>query len=223
MDGSEAPPAREQIGARASAHARSFMALALMTVLWCAVMSQVGQREMYTIVGGYALAAAAWVGWLFRDALQGWFRVRARDLAIGAGVGVAMTVLTYPLYQLAVTLVPSLAPVVAGLYQSSHQGHWLAALVWLVVIILAEELLFRGAWLAVLSQRVGTRTALGLSVALYAGAQAFSGSLVVALLALCCGMLWTLERALTGSLLAPLISHLIWTPTTILLRPVIHP
>lgn len=197
--------------------------LAVLTVLWCVVMSQVGRPEMYSIIGGYALLAGALVIWLFRAAPGAWFRPRARDLAIGVGVGVVMTLLTYPLYSLAVRLVPALAGVVAQLYRSSHQGHWPIALAWLVVIIGAEELLFRGAWLAVLSPRLGTRTAVGLSVALYALAQAFSGSLVVALLALCCGMLWTLERVLTGSLLAPLISHLIWTPTTILLRPVIQP
>jgi uncharacterized protein len=207
----------------ARTHAPPLALLAILTVLWCVVMSQVGRPEMYTIVGGYALLAGVLVIWLFRAARGAWFRCRARDLAIGVGVGVVMTVLTYPLYRLAVQLVPALAAVVAQLYRSSHQGHWLTALAWLVVIIGAEELLFRGAWLAVLSPRLGTRAAVGLSVALYAAAQAFSGSLVVALLALCCGMLWTLERVLTGSLLAPLISHLIWTPTTILLRPVIQP
>ncbi|MEY4576881.1 MAG: hypothetical protein RL701_1584, partial [Pseudomonadota bacterium] len=34
------------------------------------------------------------------------------------------------------------------------------------------------------------------------------------------GAVWTLLKAQSGSLLAPLIAHAIWTPTLILLYPV---
>ena len=64
---------------------------------------------------------------------------------------------------------------------------------------------------------------LAVSVLSYAAAQACSGSLIVGLLALCCGTLWTFERERTGSLIAPLLSHMIWTPVVILLRPVAYP
>ena len=135
MEGHEAhraPP----VAARGPARAQELAPLALMTVLWCIVMSQVGQREMYTIVGGYALAAGALVGWLFRPALESWFRVRARYLAIGAGVCVAMTALTYPLYQLAVQLVPGQRYSFRGVFRDVGSA---AASAWAEVYLVAEQ------------------------------------------------------------------------------------
>jgi membrane protease YdiL (CAAX protease family) len=40
------------------------------------------------------------------------------------------------------------------------------------------------------------------------------------LLALVCGAVWTWQRRATGSMVAPLIAHLIWSPAVILLWPV---
>jgi membrane protease YdiL (CAAX protease family) len=212
---------RAVFGSRADPRASTSL-LAVLTVFWGVVMLQFGEREIYAIVGTYALFVSAVVLVLYRREAGRWFRARARDLAIGLLVGALMTALTYPIYHLAVSWLPALAPLVAGLYRTSHEGHVAAALLWVLVIIAAEELLFRGAWLAVLERQLGRHAAFGLSVALYAGAQAFSGSWIVGFLALCCGALWTLERMLTGSLVAPLVSHMIWTPTVILLHPVIH-
>lgn len=201
---------------------RGVWLLALLTLCWGIVMLQFGVREIYAIVGFYALGVSGIILFFYRREAAAWFHVRTRDVLIGILVGGVMTALTYPLYRLAVAWVPRLEPVVAGLYQTSHKGHLASALLWVLVIIAAEELLFRGAWLVALERHVGSHAALGLSVALYAGAQAFSGSLIVGLLALCCGTLWALERVLTGSIVAPLLSHMIWTPVIILLHPVVH-
>jgi membrane protease YdiL (CAAX protease family) len=61
------------------------------------------------------------------------------------------------------------------------------------------------------------------SIASYAAAQFGTGSWIVMSFALVCGTLWTLQRHLTGSLLSPLIAHVIWTPIVILLHPVTSP
>jgi membrane protease YdiL (CAAX protease family) len=210
---------------RLDAHARfehGVWLLAALTVLWGIVMRQFGDHEIYTIVGSYALCVSAVVLVCYRRELRSWFRLRARDVLTGVLVGGAMTALTYPIYRLAVALLPALEPVVAGLYRSSHKGSLSVAVLWVLLIIAAEELLFRGAWLLALEGHMSKGAALGLSVVFYAAAQAFSGSLIVGLLALCCGTLWTLERIWTGSLIAPLLSHMIWTPVVILLYPVVH-
>ena len=94
---------------------------------------------------------------------------------------------------------------------------------WVLAIIVAEELLWRGALLETFARRVSPPAAMALSVATYCVAQAGTGSWIVTLLALVCGTLWTLQRRLTRSLLSPLIAHLIWTPTVILLLPVNTP
>jgi membrane protease YdiL (CAAX protease family) len=200
---------------------RAFVLLCALTLCWGLVMRQFGSHEIYWLVGGYALLASVCLWLWFGHGLRQSFRVDLRSVLIGISVGALMTVATYPLYQAAVALLPWLEPIVAGLYRTSHKEGMGVALAWVVVILAAEELLFRGAWLLALQRRFGERAALMLCVGLYVAAQACTGSLIVALLALCCGTVWTLERMLTGSVVAPLLSHLIWTPTVILLRPVV--
>lgn len=200
---------------------RAFLVLIALTACWGLMMLQFGRREIYWLVGGYALFASACVLLLYGKRLASSLRVDLRSVLVGLGVGALMTVLTYPVYRLAVQLVPWLEPTVRGLYRTSHKEDMTTAVAWTIVILATEELLFRGAWLLWLEERLGKRAALFACVALYALAQACTGSFVVALLALCCGTLWTLERMLTGSVVAPLLSHLIWTPTVILLRPVV--
>ena len=39
-------------------------------------------------------------------------------------------------------------------------------------------------------------------------------------MALVCGAIWSILRVYTGSLVAPLVAHLIWTPAVIFLYPV---
>jgi membrane protease YdiL (CAAX protease family) len=90
----------------------------------------------------------------------------------------------------------------------------------LPAIIIAEELLWRGALLHVLAQRVPASTAMAISICSYALAQLGTGSWVVMLLAGVCGSIWTLQRRLTRSLSSSLLAHLIWTPIVIWLHPV---
>lgn len=194
--------------------------LTAVTALWGAMMLQFGARAIYWLAGSYALLASALVAWVLGHELRALLRPRLRDVGVGLAVGAAMTLATYPVYRLAVAWLPWLEQHVAELYRTSHEERLLTALAWVLVISFAEELLFRGAWPLALERRLGSRGASVASVALYAGAQTCTGSLIVGLLALCCGTLWTLERQLTGSIVPSILSHMIWTPTVILLRPV---
>lgn len=117
-------------------------------------------------------------------------------------------------------LSPELGGRVASLYQATQQTKLAEAWLWLPVIIIAEELLWRGAVLHVLSERVPQSVAMAISIGSYALAQLGTGSWIAMLLAAVCGSIWTLQRYLTHSLLSPLHAHLIWTPVVILLHPV---
>ena len=88
------------------------------------------------------------------------------------------------------------------------------------MVCIAEEMLWRGWLLALLERRVARGVALALSLVSYAAAQSASGSVVVVLAAVICGAIWLAERALTGSMVAPLVSHLVWTPVVIHFYPV---
>ena len=143
-------------------------------------------------------------------------------MGIGVGVGAVMTAGTHGAYAIGVKLVPSLPLQVTVLYIHASTQSVLSALSWTLVILIAEEILWRGALLNVLERRVGRKGAIALSLATYTLAQAGAGSLIVALAALVCGAIWTAERVYTSSSLAPLISHTMWTLTVIHLVPVIQ-
>ncbi|HEY6881497.1 MAG TPA: CPBP family intramembrane glutamic endopeptidase, partial [Polyangiales bacterium] len=131
-----------------------------------------------------------------------------------------MTVCTYPAFDLARSLFPSLVGNVADLYRQSQAERLGVALGSVLVILTAEELLWRGAWFDAWCTRVGPLKAGALCVASYALTQLCSGSLIVGLLAVVCGLVWTAMRHYSGSLVPSLIAHAIWTPTVILLFPV---
>ncbi len=186
---------------------------------WCLLMQRFG-GNIYAIMGPFALSVAAVIAALSSRELRRWLRPTRLAVLSGLSVGIAMTVSTYPLYWLARGVFPELGSRVSVLYSEAHGVTLAEALPWVLAIIVAEELLWRGALLHVLARRVPNSLAMALSVASYALAQLGTGSWIVMLLALVCGSIWTLQRHLTRSLLSPLIAHLIWTPAVILIHPV---
>jgi uncharacterized protein len=226
--GPEPWPAPERQGATAPAaieeRAASQRLLLLMLgliVCWGLLMQRFGSRgDIYAVMGPFALSVLLVVIALAGSKLAIWLRPNPRAVLSGLGVGVAMTLATYPAYALLRSLVPELEGHVAALYTAAHQTTPAAALPWVIAIIVAEELLWRGALLYVLERRVPPALAMAVSVATYTAAQFGTGSWIVMLLALVCGTLWTLQRHVTRSLLSPLLAHLIWTPTVILFFPV---
>jgi len=188
---------------------------------WGLLMQRFGSAaNIYAVMGPFALSAGLVVLALASRKLGIWLRPNRRAVLSGVGVGAAMTLITYPAYALLRAVVPEIETHVAALYTAAHQTTLAEALPWVVAIIIAEELIWRGALLHVLARRVPPALAMAISVATYAAAQFGTGSWIVMALALVCGTLWTLQRQLTHSLLSPLLAHLIWTPTVILLYPV---
>jgi uncharacterized protein len=215
-------PARGE-GENPGERVTSFRLLALMVGLiagWGLLMQRFGGNNIYAIMGPYALSVSAVIAALSTRDLRRWLRPTPLAIGSGLGVGVAMTLLTYPLFSLAQRAFPGLGSAVSALYSTAHRASISEALLWVLAIIVAEELLWRGALLHVLARRVPDSLAMALSLLSYALAQFGTGSWIVMLLALVCGGLWTLQRRLTHSLLSPLISHLIWTPIVILFHPV---
>ncbi|MDB4987710.1 MAG: hypothetical protein JWN04_2888 [Myxococcaceae bacterium] len=206
------------------AHPRSpkYVLLLLgMSIVWGVLLSQFGQGQIYWIMGPYAAAMSVVLLTLRSRALLNLMRPTLSNVAIGLAVGAAMTLATYPAFHLAKQLFPELTRNVSELYSKSNDELLITALSWVAVIAAAEDLLWRGAWIEALTPRFGRLYAGMLSVVLYAGTQLCSKSFIVGLLALCCGTVWTIQRHYTRSVLSPLISHLIWTPTVILLVPVV--
>jgi membrane protease YdiL (CAAX protease family) len=203
----DAPPERQPVAPAPAAieeQAASPRLLLLMLGLiagWGLLMQRFGNADnIYAVMGPFALSVLLAVGALVGSELLVWLRASRRALLR--------------------SFVPELEGHVAALYTAAHRTTLAEALPWVLAIILAEEVLWRGALLHVLERRVPPALAMAISVATYAAAQFGTGSWIVMLLALVCGTLWTLQRHFTRSLLSPLLAHLIWTPTVILFYPV---
>jgi membrane protease YdiL (CAAX protease family) len=197
------------------------LTLALLAILgWFMLIQRFGEGDVYAVVGPYALIITLLLGGLRLKEMRRWFKPSARALWLGVAVGVGMTVLTYPVFQLASWAYPELDAQVQGLYTGARSTTLAKALAWVVVLDVAEEVLFRGVLAHELQGWLPERKAFMVSLTLYALAQFGTGSWIVAMLALVCGAVWTVQRIYTGTILSPLIAHLIWTPTVILLYPV---
>jgi membrane protease YdiL (CAAX protease family) len=194
--------------------------LALAIAIWLALIQRFGAGDVYAVIGPYACALSVLLCLGWSREIRNWLQPQVRPVLIGLAVGVLMTAATYPVFQLAAKLVPELDQTVKGLYSGARSTTLPKALAWVVTIIAAEELMFRGVWPHVLSQRMSQRAAYALSLATYVLAQFGTGSYIVALMALVCGAIWSVQRVWTNSLLSSFIAHLIWTPTVILLYPV---
>lgn len=217
----EPGPHPEPAPIEGSASPRLLLLMLGLTVVWGLLMQRFGSTgNIYAVMGPFALGVLLVVVALSSSKLTVWLRPNRRSVLSGLAVGVSMTLATYPAYALLRSLVPEIEQPVAALYAAAHQTTLAAALPWVIAIIVAEELLWRGALLYVLERRVPPALAMAISVATYAAAQFGTGSWIVMLLALVCGTLWTLQRHFTRSLLSPLLAHLIWTPTVILFHPV---
>ncbi len=188
---------------------------------WALLIRTFGDGDVYPVLGPFAVAVVAVVIAIRAKTLAQELEPTARAVVSGLLVGVVMAAATYPVFDWVSSLVPGLRSHVAYLYRAAATRTVWQSLPWVVVIILAEEFLFRGALLEAFERRFRVVISGALCVVIYVLAQAGTGSGIVALMALVCGSIWTVQRHLTRSLLSPLISHLIWTPTVILLRPVL--
>ncbi|MEO7327765.1 MAG: CPBP family glutamic-type intramembrane protease, partial [Minicystis sp.] len=164
-----------------------------------------------------ALATAAAALALGRARLAALFARDAREAAGAALLGIVLVGATH----LAFRLVPaSLAHHVAGLYASIDVATPRAARAALTLaVVVAEELVWRGCALALASAPRPASAAL--AVALYALPQLAGGEWLLLVAAVALGALFTAQRLRSGGLLAPLITHAIWSIAIFVLLPLV--
>jgi membrane protease YdiL (CAAX protease family) len=161
---------------------------------------------------------AAW--WASRAQAPMRWRPTRRDIAFGVLGGVAMVCATHLSYAPAIEAVPALAHEARLLYARLDEppGRW-SAVPLIVLVVIAEELVWRGVAYPHVERRFGRLAAVAIVTITYGIPQLGSGSWLLVLLALACGFVWTLQRAATGRVAAPLLTHLTWTVSVMLLFP----
>jgi membrane protease YdiL (CAAX protease family) len=148
-------------------------------------------------------------------ALRQLFRTRPGNILQGLAGGGAMALLTHLLYPPSVAWLPHLADQVRGLYADLAAPPGLvAAMPVLVVVVVAEECIWRGVLVDAIRAKGAARlrplAAVILSSLIYTLPQLGSGSPVLFALALACGLVWAAQRLWSRSLVTPTLTHLTW-------------
>lgn len=170
-------------------------------------------------VGALALAAVWITGGLAAGRLHvGWAHTRESGVARPVVQPVVLALLAVAVFLAGAVLVGQV-PWLAGRVDDvlDHARYGSLSLIWGVTVItgVGEELFFRGALFAA----VGRRHAVAVTTLVYGLATAATGNLVLALAALVLGLLTGAQRRVTGGVLAPIITHVIWSSSMLLLLP----
>lgn len=163
--------------------------------------------------------AAVWsVGAVVSGPLHlGVLRFRGRNerpVFTGTGVGLVLGGV-FLLGGLVVQQIPVLAGQVTAILDYTTAVSWRLVVLIAIVNAIAEEMFFRGA----LFSAFGRRSPLVFSTLLYVAAMMAAGNVMVGVAALVLGTVCAIERRATGGVLAPVLTHLVWSLVMVLALP----
>jgi membrane protease YdiL (CAAX protease family) len=189
---------------------------------WRAGAAAASQFGVWPGIGTAAsLAGVLAVALRGRDLLP-LLRVTARDVALGVLAGAVMIVATYLLYEPAQALPFGIRPGTELMYQRFRDAPLALIAVLMPVCVVSEELVWRGLGQGALESRLGPWWAALVTAVIYGSAHFGAGLPLLPYLAGVCGLYWGLLRAATGSLTAPLIAHITWDVTVLILFPLVR-
>ncbi len=185
------------------------------TTLLAATLRAPSGSTTFFVIG--FLVASTWIlGSLISGPIQ-LEAIRSSRLAISLH-GLALSIIAF-LGFLAAYLVGRHLPLISNALHSilTKADAGPAALVLALALVngLGEELFFRGALFDVL----GSRNPVAGSVIIYVAVTATTGNVALVLAAGAMGIIFSLQRARTGGILAPTVTHLCWSTLMLLSFP----
>jgi len=111
--------------------------------------------------------------------------------------------------------IPAVSELITRMLQYTDQGSWRLTMAIALLGGIAEELFYRGA----LYTALGRHHPLLISTAVYVVATMASGNPMLAFAAIILGTVCALERRATGGVLAPILTHFVWTLVVLLALP----
>lgn len=189
--------------------------------VWAAAAASGRLLGIWTALGAASLALGIAVFLAGGAAARKLLQPRLLHVLAGAAAGGAMAAATYLLYPPLVRVAPFLGGDLAHLYSAFRAPSRAVVALALAPVVLGEELVWRGVVQTAAAGFTGPARGVALSAVLYALALAPLGSPVLVLAALACGLCWSALRAATGSLVPPLVAHLVWDSVVLLWLPLI--
>jgi membrane protease YdiL (CAAX protease family) len=185
-------------------------------VLWLSLRRAPGESIFYWLT--LALAAVWIVGASASGPLHlggiNWRGRNQRPVITGTATGLLVGG-AFVLGALVAREIPAVSALITRVLMFVHQGSF-----WLVVVITvvngaAEEVFFRGA----LYTALGRHHPVLISTILYTCATMASGNPMLAFAAIILGTVCALERRATGGVLAPVLTHFVWSLIMVLALP----
>jgi membrane protease YdiL (CAAX protease family) len=207
-------------GQGVAAPIRAAAALAL-SLGWAVVfVLAVEQDRLYPMLGT-AAAVAVVASLALSSSVRASLRPTIRDVVVGSAIGVVLVVGTHLGYAVLAPHLPGLGADVARLYGVAAVTP--ARLAVVILIAVAEELLWRGLLLDALQQRRWLRWPVaGLDVpgvlvaaVVYGAAQAGPRSAWLVVAGVGLGVVWGLMGLRSRGLWMPMVAHLVWTLTVL--------
>jgi len=137
----------------------------------------------------------------------------------GVAAGLVMAAGTHVLYGPVTRALPWLVTDIDGLYRAfAGPGRVVAALL-MPLVVIAEELVWRGVVYSALADRLGRVPAVLGGTLLYAAAHTPIGSAALVMACLGAGLCWTALRAVTGQLSTAVVAHIVWDVAVLVIWP----
>jgi uncharacterized protein len=143
-----------------------------------------------------------------------WRGRNQRPVISGTVIGLLLGVV-FVLGGLIAREIPSVSELITRVLQYTDQGSWRLTMTVALLGGIAEELFYRGA----LYTALGRHHPLLISTAVYVVATMASGNPMLAFAAIILGTVCALERRATGGVLAPILTHFVWTLVVLLALP----
>lgn len=178
-------------------------------LVWAAAAWLTRSYGIWLPIGSVAVVLAAVGVAIAGRALPGRTRWSV-GLGLGTLAGLVMTLGTALLYEPVTTLVPVLRADAARLHAAFSAPGPLAALAVLPLVVIAEEVVWRGLVHAALARRLPPDAAGAVGVVLYTLVLLPTASPALILTAFVAGSCWTFLRVRVDSLAAAVTAHLVW-------------
>jgi len=199
--------------------ASQFWTLLLFTLAGLAIAFG-GVRDRW--LGMTVVMGIAFVGTLLLPSVRHHIKPTPFHFLTGLIGGVALYGITLPAIRLLRVLWPGWEGSARTLY-SWKEGHTpLFVALTLILIVTAEEMLWRGVLTRYLIERCGRMPGIACGSAIYALAHWAAFNPLILIAAFGCGFFWSWLYSATDDLVAPIASHLFWDLMLIFLFPVVR-
>jgi membrane protease YdiL (CAAX protease family) len=143
-----------------------------------------------------------------------WRGRNQRPVITGSTMGLSLGGL-FVLGGLIARQIPVVSQLITRVMQFANQGSLRLVIALALLAAIAEELFYRGA----LYTALGRRYPVIISTVVYVVATMASGNLMLGFAAIILGTVCALERRATGGVLAPILTHFVWSLVVILALP----